>query len=72
MSPNLIAASKLVKILIFCACALFFYKHSVFLGQSQYTYHFSNFSFILHAYNILKIIESVVTTMNFFQHASGH
>ena len=35
-----------------------FYKHSVFLGQSQFAYDFSNSSL-----KTLKIIESAVTVM---------
>ena len=62
MSSNLITVIKLVK--IFILFALFLYKHSVFVGQAQHAYYFSNFRLILYAYNILNIIESVVTVMN--------
>ena len=39
-----------------------FYKHGVFLGQSQYVCDFL-LSVLFYAYNMLKIIESLITVV---------
>ena len=35
----------------------------VFVGQPQHSYDFSNFSLMLYAYSMLKILESTVKAM---------